>query len=620
MSLRTWILTVLAVLLPTMLTAQVDDALEEWVAETDNEAAIAAWVDEMSEMADTRPNINDTAALAAITFLSPLQQQALKNYIALYGQLLSHKELRLIPVFDSSTIKLMESLTAVEPIEEKKTLRLANGHHSLTTGIGSQIERASGYDDGRYAGDPLHAQLVYSYNLYNRINIRLTADKDPTERWGKGNYYGYHLMLRDFGRVERLVVGRYSAQFGQGLTVWTGLKPFNMMGVTPMRMARGIGAASTFYEDDYLDGIAATVRLARNWHTSAFVSKTHGRGTAGGHIEYRKGNLIAGITASGISLDSTPTPSQRLYNRYSFRGKRLINIGVDAIWQWRRLTLYGEAAICDSGAAAAIAGSTLYINDHTSIGISYRNYGRRYYNLTAQPYAIGSTQGENGWTLDAKARLPLKIDAMLNADIHAFPSLHYGSYRPSYGTWLRTQASRTFGARTTITLRYTYRQKERNIPNASTTTYEHEGTLRQQLQANIRHSSGRWMFDTKAVLSRFESVGSGNQKGWAIAQQVRHTYRSLQATASVSLFNVDGYYARIYMSESNIRYNFNMPSLYGEGLRAYITLRCSLDKKITLAGKYAITHYFDRNTVGSGAAATQGPNRQTFYIQLQCKM
>lgn len=618
MSLKSWFIIILT-LVPLTVGAQWDEALEQMVGETENDNHAAAWVDQLMEMAENKPNLNDTSSLETIPILTPFQAKALKNYILLYGQLLSHKELGFIYGFDSTLIATLETITIVEPFTQPQRFRLSDGRHSVITGIGSTIEQAAGYSDGRYEGDALHSQLIYSYNLRNHINLRLVAEKDPTEQWAKGNFYNYHLIINDIGRIEHIIVGRYNLHFGQGLTLWTGLHPFNLLGDTPQRFGRGVRASATFYEEGYQEGLAATIRLTNPLHLSAFASKAHGTTLLGGHIEYRHGNLIAGFTATNTTLDDSITLAERVYNQDYFRGKSLSNFGVDATWQWRHLMLYGEMSICDNGSAAAIGGAKLNINDHNSLGISYRNYARRYHNLHALPYAIGDGRNEQGWTIDTKLRLPLKIDALLSVDLHNFPSLRYGSYRPSAGAWLRSQLSRNLGRNTTVSLRYAYRQKERNVPYSTSNTYNSEETLRQQIQATLHCKYEQWSFDTKAVLSHFQSVSSGEQKGWAIAQQARYNHGQLQTTIAVSIFDVDGYYASIYMNENCLQYHFSMPSLNGQGVRSYIILRYTINKHLVLAGKYAITHYFDRQTIGSGAAATEGPNRQSAYMQLRWK-
>lgn len=590
MSLKSWII-VLCLLLPTAVVAQVDEALEQMATEG-GEAAVEAYADELQELLDMRPNINDTATLFALPLLSPFQQKALANYIMLYGQLLSHKELALVPGFDSATVMLLSELTVVEPYTPQRW-RLTDGHHRLLAGLGG------------YSTDSLRARAVYSYTLGSHVSLRLAAEKDAAEPWGKDNFYSYHLMLSDLGWLERLIVGRYNLRFGQGLTLWTGLAPFNLLGATPQRYGNGLRPASTFYEEGYQEGLALTVRLLRSWHVSAFASKTGGMALTGGHVEYRGGNLVAGITLAHTALDSALNPASRIYNQDYFRGDRLLNMGVDAAWQWRRLMLYGEMAVSDSG-MAAIAGARLMAYSRNNFGISYRHYDVGYHNLNAIPYAIGDGRNESGWTFDARMRLPLKIDALFSADIHRFPSLRYGSYRPSGGEWLRAQVARQFGHNMSALVRYSYRRKERNVPNINTTTYLWEETVRQQLQGEFRADVGHWQLVTRASWAVFDSEEGNPQKGWLLSQQARYTFGALQATAAVTLFDVDGYYARIYLNESNLQYQFSIPSYYGRGLRAWLVLRYAVSDNLMLGAKYS-------------AQWKQSKPRQSFDLQLRWK-
>ena len=525
----------------------------------------------------------------------------------------------MVPGFDSITVSLLETITIVAPYSPVNQWRLADGSHSLITGLGGTVEQAAGYRDGRYEGDAIHAHMVYSYNLYNHINVRFVADKDPTEPWGSGNFYGYHLMLNDIGRLERLIVGRYSLQFGQGLTLWTGLAPFNLLGSSTQRFGKGVRLMATFYEEGYQEGIAATLSLLRSWHATAFASKTHGTRLLGGRMEYREGNLVAGLTMHHTLLDNSISLAERVYNQDYFRGNQLFNAGVDALWQWCRLLLFGEVAIDGSGSIAALAGANLVVDSRNSLGISYRHYDVGYQNLMAQPYSMGDGRNEHGWTFDARTRLSLKIDALLSVDIHTFPSLRYGIYHPSSGSWLRAQLGRSVGGKFYASLRYASRAKERNVPYSDSTVYVDEQTLKRQLQGEVKWESGSWRLITRGAWSIFEWENGEPQRGWLVSQQVRYSAGSLQAALAYILFDVDGYYARIYLNESNIQYNFTMPMYYGQGLRVYAVAKYNISRHLTLAAKYAVIHYFDRDSIGSGAAMTEGSNRQTFYLQLRLK-
>lgn len=610
----------LVLLFPFTAIAQVEEIMDDWIQEDATEDEVAEMNDMLQEYISNKVNINDTIAMASLPFLSPFQLKALSNYIILHGQLLSFKELAFVPGFDSATRALLEIMTTVEPYAVDSKWQWWQGRHSVVTGIGGTVEQATGYSDSIYAGDNLRALFCYTYSYLNRVNVRFVADKDPTEAWGKGNFYGYHLMLNDIGRVEKLIVGRYNLQFGQGLTLWTGLRPFSFIGQTPVHYGSGVRPSSAFYEEDYQEGVAATVNVGLGMHLSAFMSRTGGENMLGGHVTYRNGNLVIGLTGVYTSLDDSLSLNDYVYNQNYFQGKKLGNFGVDVAWQWSKILLYGEGSMSSEGKPAVIAGATITGSGDNRFGVSYRYYDVLYHNLHAQGYSIGRNQGEQGVTFDAQTRLPFGVFAVISADIHNFPSLRYAAYSPSSGTWFRLRLGRSFGRHVDCALRYAYRQKERNVPNIDSTSYLGERTLRQQVQGEVKANVGVWQFSARAMYSLFESRNGEPQKGWLVAQSARYTNKGLQATASAAWFDVDGYYARLYLSESSLQYAWSMPMLTGRGVRASVVLRYAFNKSWSIAAKYALSWYPNQESLGSGAAQTNGPRRQTWFVQVRCKL
>ena len=616
---RRWII-MLMLLLPVSLMAQIDGALEEWMQEEVGEEQAAAMVDEMMQLTVEPVNINDTAAVRQLPFMTTFCYRALCNYIMLYGQLLSVKELLLVPGFDSVTVALLAPMIKVEPYVGSDKLRWWQGHHTMLTGIGGTVEQAAGYRDGRYEGDNLHALFCYEYKYREHVSVRFAADKDPGEAWGKDNFYGYHLMLSDIGRLKKLIVGRYGLQFGQGLTMWSGVRPFNLTGGSPERHGSGVRPAGVFYEESYQEGVAATIRLWRSVHFSVFASRVKGETLGGGRVEWRRGNLIAGVTTTYTLLDDTLAQRDYVYNQTRFRGQRVVNGGVDATWQWRRLTLFGEAAVDGDRHAAAIVGATLTPSSSNRFGVSWRYYHPEYHNLHAQGYAVGNTQGEQGIAIDACMQMPFGFTMQTSLDLHRFSSLRYGSYSPSTGAWLRMLLSRRLWRGVDVVLRYNDRLKERNIPNIDSTLYLGEETVRRQVQGEIKSTVGRWRLTTRAMYAHFDGDASTVQSGWLVAQTARYVHGGLQLTMGAAWFDVNGYYARFYLSESNLQYAWSMPMLYGSGARVHVVLRYNLSDRLMLSGKYAITYYLDRDSIGSGAAQTEGPARQTWFLQLRWKL
>lgn len=597
--------------------AQVDWGVEQWVEESGDEETAAELNDLLIELQRHPLNLNDTVAVKKMPLLTPFQIRALCNYIILYGQLQSTRELYFIPGFDSSTMMWLEPLTVAKPFEEPHRWRLSDARHTLVSAMGGALERAVGYDSGRYEGDRLRALGVYSFNLYDKLSVRLVAEKDPTEAWGKQNYYSYHLMLNDVGRVERLVLGRYNLQYGQGLTLWTGLRPFSSIGGSTMRFGSGIRQAATFYEEDYQEGLAAKIGVSPHLYVSGFFSKVQGERLSGTHVDYRKGNLLLGITAAWVALDSIPAVREYAYNQNRFRGDRQFTMGLDWAWQWRSMVVYGEASLGENGSPAAVGGVRIGVGDAGKIGLSGRYFHPQYYNLHAQPYAIGSLQGEQGCTLEAESRLPLGFVVVGNLDLHRFSTLRYGSYAPSSGAWLRMRLQRQWGSRWSTALRYTMRLKERNIPNLDSTLYLDEESLREQWVAEANYGEGVWRFGGRAEYVDFSSESGIEQRGYLLGMLARYSNKALQATFGAALFDVDGYYARIYYNESNLQYAWSIPSLNGQGIRSYLLLRYSFGTKLTLAAKYTLMYMPGMESIGSGDAETSGPVRQSMMLYLR---
>lgn len=617
---RLIVLLLLTLSLPAV--AQVDDVIEQWVEEYGSEGNVSELSDLLIQLSDNPVNINDTAAVASLPFLSPFQVKALRNYIILYGQMISVDELHMVPGFDSSLVAFLVPLVKAEPYENQSfpglTKMIKRGRHTVVTGLGGTVEQAVGYKNGKYKGDNLRGLFCYRFNYGNHVALQISADKDPAEAWGKDNFYGYSLMLNDIGRLERLVVGRFNLQFGQGVTLWTGFEPFPLTGSSPVRFAGGVKSASPFYEEGWQEGIATTVRLSRDVNVSAFGSRAGNEWLGGGHVEYRHGNLILGATASVSLLDDSVRLRNYVYNQDYFRGDRAAALGVDALWQWRRLMFFGEVATDIEGHLAAIGGIRLSLNSENSIGLAVRHYDSRYHNLHTAAYSIGSRTGnEQGVSIDGSFRLPLRVTALVSADLHRFPKVRYGCYAPSTGSKWTLQLGRAVGSRSEVTVRYYLRHQQRNVPGTSGKVIEN--TYRQQLQGQYRFTEGPWRLTTRLILSWFDTEKSVTQKGWAASQEVRYSHGRWKTAVQAAWHDVDGYYARIYLGESYIQYAFSMPTLQGRGLRASAVVRCDLTKRLNLSFKYALVARPGEENIGSDNAATAGPVRQTWHLQLRLK-
>ena len=385
-----------------------------------------------------------------------------------------------------------------------------------------------------------------------------------------------------------------------------------------MRYAGGVKAASPFYEEGWQEGLAATVDLGRGFNVSAFGSRAAEEWMGGGHLEYRGGSLVLGLTAAASLLDDSVRLRSYVYNQDYFRGDRAGALGVDMLWQVGRMLFFGEVATDAEGHPAAIGGLKTSLKGGGSVGIALRHYDSRYHNLHSAAYSIASeNRNEQGVSLDGRFALPLGLTLLASADLHRFPRLRYGCYAPSTGSKWQLQLGRAAGRHGEATVRYTLRHQQRNVPGTGGQAIEN--TLRHQLQGMYRIVNGPWRFTSRVILSWFNAEESGLQQGWLVSQEVRYSRGRWQTALQAAWHDIDGYYARIYLSESNLQYAFSIPMLQGRGLRASAVVRLDATRWLNIAFKYAVIARPGLDSIGSDNAATPGPVRQTWHVQVRLK-
>ncbi len=669
----------------------------EMLSEEGEDETAEEMMELFAECQENRVNVNDTAVgLSVFPFVSEFQRNSLRVHILLYGQLLSMEELYDVNGFDSTTVEMLRPVAKAGIVEERESVGwkdlFKRGRSNFVTGVGGTVEQARGYRDSIYEGNNMRVMWRYVYKYKERVQLQLSGDKDPGEAFFAGSqrkgfdFYGYSLMINDIGRyaekergrernvyVKRLVLGQYHAQFGQGLTMWSGYGWRSVVGTSICRIGQGVRPNGAFMEYGYLRGGAATLQLARSWQMTAFYSfvdrdatlprgggenaeprvqsiynsgyhRTQteigkkgqlGEHLLGGHIEYRVSELSVGLTGVAMLLDKTIVPATYVYNDNAFVGRRNYNAGVDFRYRYRNVLLFGEAAVCVNKAAdtvernvspAALLGCEYVINNNHRVSGLARYYSERYHNLHSN--AIGqnsSPQNEIGCGIQYRGRLPLGIDALATADWFYFPHMKYLVYGPSRGQDYRLTLSRGFSGieGLTVNVRYRYNDKGRNITPSTMVDgkYLMEQVYRHQIQADVVYERGGWKFVSRAAYALYYGEVTERDRGWLLYQDVQYQAQRIPLTAvvRVSWCDVDDYEARIYAVENDFIYQSNSMVYQNEGFRCYLLLRYDIKKWWNIGIKYGITGYVDKDSFGSGYELIEGNHRQQWRVQMRLK-
>ncbi len=674
---------------------------------------LTAISEQLTDRLQAPVDLNHTSypELATLYLLSDVQINALFEHIRRYGPLLSVYELQTIDAFDLRTLELLAPFITVRdnPRAMNATFAqvLAGGRHEWTLRTQVNIEQRRGFmgggdpfnspwrdPDGHalpdldspavmdslrannkvYLGSPWKLYTRYRFRYRQNVSFGITAEKDEGEEFFRGtqkqgfDFYSAHLFLRDIGRVKALAVGDFQAQFGQGLTFWSGLAFANKSAYTTnvKRNAMGLSPYASVNENLFLRGGGATIAVTDQLDATVFGShkgldatvaqtapadtlnpfddaevqfssfqedgfhRTHNElrkkdaiteTIAGGHLRYRRSNWSLGGTAAHVRYNSVLTRNTKPYNQFEFQGDRNTTMGVDWNLLYRNLTWFGEGARSANGGLAGMSGLLAALDKRLTLVMLYRHYQRDYQGL----YSVGFGEGTNPWNerglytgIEVRPNRQWTINAFL--DQFRFPWLRYQTDGISHGNDALVQATWTPSKRTQLYLRGRRQQRLRN----GTATEGGVDPLEGIVQTNIRFNASYRVSQAVTLRTRVESVdfdrdNSPVKHGFLIYQDLVHRplMGKWEFTGRLALFSTDGYDARIYAYENDIIGLFSIPPHYGRGMRWYAMVRHSPFRRVDIWVRYGAWLFNDQESIGSGLQEIAGDRRSDLRIQLR---
>jgi len=508
---------------------------------------------------------------------------------------------------------------------------------------------------------------------YGPLRGGLTLDKDPGEavRWDpQTGTYGFdhvagHVALDDVGPLETLIVGDYTAEYGQGLTLWQGLS-FGK-GADPgtlVRDGRGLIPFQSTTENEFFRGVAATVALSSHLSVSAFASRrtrdatldttdgsagsptgvrtlstgglhrTPGQrrrkdalemSTVGGAVQYRTATLQLGLAGYHSRFEHPLRPTDRPYRRFDLTGRRTTKGSLFGHLFLDDYTLFGEVARTPSGQYGSVAGASLDGDRGVQALLLGRWYPPSLWSL--HNGAVGETgDPQNEIGVYTGLQLPLSEHWRLAAyvDQYQFPWLRFSVPRPSWGLDTRLVSEYTPRPWLSTSLQLRAEREatgtERKGPGGRPLAALHP-TRRQsaRLQTEYTFADGITL-RTRLQGSRVREE-ENRKYGVLLAQGLRLSpVESVHLDARLALFDTDGYEARIYAYERDLLYSFSVPVLYGQGQRSYVLVQYEPTPSLTIEGKYGVTWYPHRRTIGSGLTATEGPRDREVRLQIRWRL
>lgn len=635
-----------------MSAAEDDDVAANW----------AVAYETLSALADAPMDINTATRqdLEQLPFLTAQQLDDIEEYRYRYGPMKSLGELLMIPSITPLCRELLShfvTIGAAQPLGQRRLPKLADAlstaKQQLTAYSHVPFFTRRGDRNG-YLGYRYKHWLQYDYSSCGgRIRAGLVAAQDAGEPFLSNkntmgyDYYSYFLQLRQMGRVENLVLGKYKVSAGMGLVFSTGFSLGKLAMLQSLaRTTATLRPHASRSVADYLQGAAATVRLSSRLSTTAFASyraidatlnangeaatlvtsgyhrtpteiskknNTHAAAT-GLRLAYSHGGIHIGANAVYTHLDRRLQPNVKtLYRRYYPQGTNFVNASVDYSLQRHRLAINGETAIDGHGAVATLNSASFRATDALTLLALHRFYSYRYQSLYAHALSEGGrVQNESGVMAGATWQPSPQLRLQAYADYAQSPWLRYQVSQPG-STASDYFVSLTY-SRTLWSLEGRYRlhlrQRDNTQKSALIDCREQRARLLLTLSPTANFTS-----TTQADLSDISYKHHG--QGYALSQRLGYTGKWFSASAAFSYFNTTTTDCRIYLYERAPLYTFAFSSFSGQGIRYSAMLRAGIGRKLTLTAKVGIINYFDRNTIGTGYQQTEGSSQTA--LDLQCR-
>jgi hypothetical protein len=644
-------------------TNQWEEAFRQWVeAENMESSSLEELYDILSERVEQPINLNQATReeLEQLPFLTAQQVEQLLEYTDRYGPIRSFGELQMLTAFDTERRQLLMYFTYVgESAFKDNRLRLdsviRHGKQQLLLTGKIPLYTRKG-DDSDYLGQRYRHTFRYQFNYHDCVKFGVTGAQDPGEpffanqnRWGY-DHYSYYLQIKDVGRIQNLCLGMYRVQLGMGLIINGGFYLGKLATLQSMGRSTAIlRPHSSRSTEGYLQGVATTIRLHRNWELTAFASyrpldatlnkdstartlyySNYHRTTTemakknntheidlGGSIGWRKGTLYAHANILYTRLDRRLIPQKENapYRCYAAEGKDFLNMSVDYGYTNVKFSFSGETAVNRQGALATIHQLSYRLSPAFSLMTLHRYYDKRYTALRSQSFSEGSgIQNEHGIYFGLTWQPSNKHTINWYADYTHFAWKRYQVSMPSDAFDTMISARTLFNSKWKLEGRYRLhiRQKDNTEKTMLSNYIEHRAHLRLYYDTTFGLSL-QTQFDGISVSFREHA------RGWMTSEQASYQWRWLQLSANAVYFHTDNYESRLYLYERSVLYNFSSLMLYGKGLRYALMVRTDIGKHLLLIAKIGVTNYFDRARISSGLQEISGSSMAEVDMQVRWK-
>jgi hypothetical protein len=613
--------------------------------------------------------------LAATFILTDPQIQSLLTHRQKLGPFISLYELQAVPGFDLVTIYRLLPFVTVEPRQMSLRQSLQNpSQHFLMVRSGRLLEQQKGFSEidtttrslSRYKGNPLYGYVRYRNARTGVYSLGLSIEKDAGEKWWNWkparqifgpDFSSFHAQILNRGKLKNLIIGDFQMQAGQGMVMAAGFSLGKGSEVirTTYRSTLGLRPYTSVLEANFFRGIAATYALSKQIEITSFYSRTRRDASvdasseeniisslliSGYHrttTEREKHNTISeqnigihglyklpsqkgqiGITALNTDYNSYLLKKDVPYNRFEFKGKHNLTIGVHGDYRWQNIHFFGEGARSKSGGLGGIAGLIAGLGKTFDFTMLLRHYDKDFHTFYGNSVSEATRPiNETGtyWGLRYSPNRRWQFSTYY--DRFNFQWLKYQVNAPAGGHDFYLHALWKPNKRFNAYALYHEKHKPRNLPEANEPVPPVAQSVRRAAMINVEYEVPlRFTVRTRIQAGDFSYKEISSSKGFTVLQDITWKFSRIEFSGRVAFFATDDYDSRQYVYEKDMLYAFSLPAYYDRGTRHYLMARYTLSKQMKVWLRWSQTRYSKLETISSGLNEIKGNKRSELKMQV----
>lgn len=638
-----------------------DEVIENLLEETDEETDNSELYDRIEEMLDNQIELNaaDIIQLLTVPYMDLASASAIVEHRSFYGNFYSVQELFMVEKLDKNLVSRIIPFLKVDKVDlstykrEYSTFEdfVYYSRIQLRTRYQTDLQTRRGFLVNKYEGAKFRSYSRLVYNFSDKFSASFVADKDPGEK-SLTDFYSFSFALNELFFFDKLIIGDYLVEFGQGLALWS---PYSFSKgadiVSPLqrrdknliqyrstdenRFFRGVAASfnypglrlSLFYSknkfDANIDSIAGYISSnpLDGYHRTETELNRKNKGEelfAGGRLDY---NIFKNFSIGLLYFHSEFNyPFVKKSSIYDLEGKNFNYYSTAYSYINSFMKITGEFAY-NGLSVASINTVQFAVSNSLTLVNSIRNYPRNFTTLHGSAFGerAGVTQNEFGLYNGIIWKSPIGRIGFYY-DQFKFPFSFSRTAMPSKGYEYYFDLTTKVSRQAEVYFRAKKELREVNVDDGSKIVLSERN--RENIRADFVFNLPRSIrLKNRFELSFYDIELTGYEKGFLTYQDVRAVFSELITVyGRIIFFKTDSYNSAVYEFENDLIGVLSNLPMYGEGIRYYFLLRITPIKKLSISMKYSETYKPNLKSLSSGDSEIYNNIDNRFSLQLDWRL